>query len=449
MADDNWMRRAESFDDDDWDPFDDFDPEYDDFDPAYDDWDPEVDEDFPEDDPDMTDEEFLRRMIPDFDKEMYGSAKRPAPAHLSEYIRNHPEDAIDDWLEDLNLQHFAGKLRKKERAELVANEFLMSTVMRGLLFQSGTAYFDILREAAEEEYNFFLSAEKSSIVEECGNLPYIVSYSDQSYAVPGDVAEMVHKLDRTDLREDILICEAMQHILESTLNHYLILPLEVLFEHVRIFTKTDHTDHALKQLLLRILPDLREAIRLDGERLVPAALDPAQIAETERFFGSVAGELPYQQMDAEFLRSILQAGYPEESGAYQAFERFLMETKQIPGDVACCILAQIHLMCAQNQEDISGQTAALLSEYGISLTREEAKKIETQTTAMLWDTPIAPLRGHSLSGILSDEALKRQCRITDGSALFAPDDTKRTRNNGNVVVDMRDYRKKGKKKKSR
>ncbi|MBR0091676.1 MAG: hypothetical protein IJP92_08255, partial [Lachnospiraceae bacterium] len=233
--------------------------------------------------PDPVEEEIIRRMVREFGgKDVFGDTENEsAPSErLSDLIRRHPKERQQDWIDDLGIRPQAERLKEKQIPELIANEFLMSSVMRRILLERGVAYYDAFKTACGETGHFYPDVKTLVPLRGGSDLPYVVAYVDETFSVLPDVRDAFLRMDKEELREDVRLCGIIQELLPVLLDIYVILPLPVFYESVRTYAGTQRRDELLKPLLLQALKRWEEAFRLDGNRIVPVVAGKSGVVQT-------------------------------------------------------------------------------------------------------------------------------------------------------------------------
>ena len=225
----------------------------------------------------------------------------------------------------------------------------------------------------------------------------------------------------------------------------------------------------LKPLLLQALKRWEEAFRLDGNRIVPVVAGKSGVVQTEAFFSEVAGRIPYCMQEYSTLDNIIRRGFPAEREAYRRLEAFLKDSKNQPQQTTDAVLTEIYYILVRHEEQYPETTRAVFADYGVTFETAEWSRVAELVKDALHDTPSPPLKGYTIRQVTEDPELRRKCSITSFDDMFFPDgeedsfpypEEKKSpgspvqpeelrERNAAVVVDMKDYRKKGKKRKGK
>ena len=284
-----------------------------------------------------------------------------------------------------------------------------------------------------------------------------------------DVRDVFLRMDKEELREDIRLCGIIQELVPVLLDIYVILPLPVFYESVRTYAGTQRRDELLKPLLLRALKRWEEAFRLDGNRIVPVVAGKSDMLQTEAYFSEVSGRMPYCMQEYTTLDNIIQRGFPAERDSYRRLEDFLKDSRKQVQETADAVLTEIFEYLAHHEEPDPEKSRAVFADYGMVFETAEWKRVAELVKEAQHDTPSPLLKGYTFRQVKEDPELRRKCSITSFDDMFFPDgeedsfpypEEKKSpgppvqpeelrERNAAVVVDMKDYRKKGKKRKGK
>ncbi len=236
---------------------------------------------------------------------------------LEDNLIAYTEDWLKETMEDFHLSN-KGK-KKEEMVHELAGYLLMPANMREELFWYSEEELDALERLIEIGRSDPIAEDKENLDEFWNDIGYVTVYTDETYQVPSDVAQVYNYIRNTGYRNLHRQILWLRDCLETFVRIYVAAPAKILHRMFRRETELRLGFKEFLKLLDEVPEDMNPCQIIDGNVI---SKEYVSVCSFERFESLLFDGIEYYIPTREEIQEYAKNGYPFRQRAYQELWSF-------------------------------------------------------------------------------------------------------------------------------